>query len=221
MKRQLNLSQTCRPRAHWWLHSTPRSAWHRMRLPILDYGEFNFFKVLHIFVRALFTRIRFKLTRCFSILQNTDLYSEWYFFGEFITEHMETLWQVRSWPRSLPLALTSRRSSTRTCLSLFGMSEVQSEGIHGSMKHPVRVKEISRASRPSKWGPCLKMKGCFPSKPIFSDFFSKHVHVFKGMFLCSLFDWSLGGQDKIRPLWRHYYQGTNGFLGVGDELWQI
>ena len=25
--------------------------------------------------------------------------------------------------------------------------------------------------------------------------------------------WDVGGQDKIRPLWRHYYQGTNGFFG--------
>merc|ERR1712187_340035 len=22
--------------------------------------------------------------------------------------------------------------------------------------------------------------------------------------------WDVGGQDKIRPLWRHYYQGTHG-----------
>ena len=22
--------------------------------------------------------------------------------------------------------------------------------------------------------------------------------------------WDVGGQDKIRPLWRHYYTGTNG-----------
>merc|ERR1712099_92909 len=29
--------------------------------------------------------------------------------------------------------------------------------------------------------------------------------------------WDVGGQDKIRPLWRHYYQGTNGLIYVGDS----
>lgn len=24
--------------------------------------------------------------------------------------------------------------------------------------------------------------------------------------------WDVGGQDKIRPLWRHYFQNTQGFL---------
>merc|ERR1739844_632122 len=27
----------------------------------------------------------------------------------------------------------------------------------------------------------------------------------------------VGGQDKIRPLWRHYYQGTNGIIFVVDS----
>jgi len=26
--------------------------------------------------------------------------------------------------------------------------------------------------------------------------------------------WDVGDQDKIRPLWRHYYQGTNGLICV-------
>nr|ACU45101.1 ADP ribosylation factor 1 [Pfiesteria piscicida] len=29
--------------------------------------------------------------------------------------------------------------------------------------------------------------------------------------------WDIGGQDKIRPLWRHYYQGTNGLIFVVDS----
>merc|ERR1712218_618758 len=29
--------------------------------------------------------------------------------------------------------------------------------------------------------------------------------------------WYVGGQDRIRPLWRHYYQGTNGLLYVVDS----
>merc|ERR1739849_447 len=29
--------------------------------------------------------------------------------------------------------------------------------------------------------------------------------------------WDVGGQDKIRPLWRHYYQGTNGPIFVVDS----
>merc|ERR1711861_86352 len=29
--------------------------------------------------------------------------------------------------------------------------------------------------------------------------------------------WDVGGQDKIRPLWRHYYQGTQGLIFVVDS----
>jgi len=29
--------------------------------------------------------------------------------------------------------------------------------------------------------------------------------------------WDIGGQDKIRPLWRHYYQGTQGLVYVLDS----
>jgi len=29
--------------------------------------------------------------------------------------------------------------------------------------------------------------------------------------------WDVGGQDKIRRLWRHYYQGTNGLIFVVDS----
>merc|ERR1711934_1024985 len=29
--------------------------------------------------------------------------------------------------------------------------------------------------------------------------------------------WDVGGQDKIRPLWRHYYQNTQGLIFVGDS----
>merc|ERR1719433_1485870 len=29
--------------------------------------------------------------------------------------------------------------------------------------------------------------------------------------------WDVGGQDMIRPLWRHYYQGTNGLIYVVDS----
>jgi small GTP-binding protein len=29
--------------------------------------------------------------------------------------------------------------------------------------------------------------------------------------------WDVGGQEKIRPLWRHYYQGTNGLIFVVDS----
>ncbi|XP_078366570.1 ADP-ribosylation factor 6-like [Oculina patagonica] len=28
--------------------------------------------------------------------------------------------------------------------------------------------------------------------------------------------WDVGGQDKIRPLWRHYYNGTQGLIFVVD-----
>merc|ERR1711879_997095 len=29
--------------------------------------------------------------------------------------------------------------------------------------------------------------------------------------------WDVGGQDKIRPLWRHYYAGTDGVIFVIDS----
>jgi small GTP-binding protein len=29
--------------------------------------------------------------------------------------------------------------------------------------------------------------------------------------------WDIGGQDKIRPLWRHYYQNTQGIIFVVDS----
>jgi len=29
--------------------------------------------------------------------------------------------------------------------------------------------------------------------------------------------WDVGGQDKIRPLWRHYYQNTQGVIYVVDS----
>eukprot|EP01029_Cantina_marsupialis_P000060 TRINITY_DN1005_c0_g1_i1.p2 TRINITY_DN1005_c0_g1~~TRINITY_DN1005_c0_g1_i1.p2 ORF type:complete len:130 (+),score=21.43 TRINITY_DN1005_c0_g1_i1:40-429(+) len=29
--------------------------------------------------------------------------------------------------------------------------------------------------------------------------------------------WDVGGQDKIRPLWRHYYQATQGVIFVVDS----
>jgi len=33
----------------------------------------------------------------------------------------------------------------------------------------------------------------------------------------SLTVWDVGGQDKIRPLWRHYYQNTQGIIFVVDS----
>lgn len=29
--------------------------------------------------------------------------------------------------------------------------------------------------------------------------------------------WDVGGQDKLRPLWRHYFQNTNGLIFVVDS----
>merc|ERR1712159_149622 len=29
--------------------------------------------------------------------------------------------------------------------------------------------------------------------------------------------WDVGGQDKIRPLWRHYFQNTQGVISVVDS----
>lgn len=35
--------------------------------------------------------------------------------------------------------------------------------------------------------------------------------------LAGLQVWDVGGQDKIRPLWRHYYQNTQGIIFVVDS----
>ena len=29
--------------------------------------------------------------------------------------------------------------------------------------------------------------------------------------------WDVGGQDKLRPLWRHYYQNTDAIIYVVDS----
>ena len=29
--------------------------------------------------------------------------------------------------------------------------------------------------------------------------------------------WDVGGQDKIRPLWKHYFQNTQGLIFVVDS----
>merc|ERR1719254_242516 len=34
---------------------------------------------------------------------------------------------------------------------------------------------------------------------------------------CSLTVWDIGGQDKIRKLWRYYYEGTQGLIYVVDS----
>ena len=37
------------------------------------------------------------------------------------------------------------------------------------------------------------------------------------IYLIILFIQDVGGQDKIRPLWRHYYTGTQGLIFVVDS----
>ena len=37
------------------------------------------------------------------------------------------------------------------------------------------------------------------------------------MFKKSFTVWDVGGQDKIRPLWRHYFQNTQGLIFVVDS----
>lgn len=36
-------------------------------------------------------------------------------------------------------------------------------------------------------------------------------------FKTNLYSQDVGGQDKIRPLWRHYYTGTQGLIFVIDS----
>eukprot|EP00448_Togula_jolla_P004230 CAMPEP_0170608752 /NCGR_PEP_ID=MMETSP0224-20130122/21753_1 /TAXON_ID=285029 /ORGANISM="Togula jolla, Strain CCCM 725" /LENGTH=236 /DNA_ID=CAMNT_0010934001 /DNA_START=80 /DNA_END=790 /DNA_ORIENTATION=- len=39
----------------------------------------------------------------------------------------------------------------------------------------------------------------------------------RGRSLVSFTAWDIGGRDKIRPLWRHYYQGINALIFVVDS----
>ena len=32
--------------------------------------------------------------------------------------------------------------------------------------------------------------------------------------------WDVGGQDKIRPLWRHYFQNTQGMYNIGAFIFK-
>ena len=51
----------------------------------------------------------------------------------------------------------------------------------------------------------------------FGDFLKIIISIFKGFNVetveyknISFTVWDVGGQDKIRPLWRHYFQNTQG-----------
>ena len=118
----------------------------------------------------------YSTVRCFKMLiSNTDFYVVEWIWVSSAPQHLE-MWQARWWPRFLPLALTSRQSSTRTCLSPFGMSEVE-KGIHGSMETPLYLKRVKENSRNilNMWGrhvlKYLKIikRYVFSSKPVFSS----------------------------------------------------
>lgn len=54
--------------------------------------------------------------------------------------------------------------------------------------------------------------------------YSTHVPLFLGFNVetveyknISFTVWDVGGQDKIRPLWRHYFQNTQGLIFVVDS----
>lgn len=54
----------------------------------------------------------------------------------------------------------------------------------------------------------------FPFFPFFSFLF---FFFFLSLSQQSFTVWDVGGQDKIRPLWRHYYQNTQGIIFVVDS----
>ena len=53
----------------------------------------------------------------------------------------------------------------------------------------------------------------FPSSLIFAGF---NVETVEYKNICFTV-WDVGGQDKIRPLWRHYFQNTQGLIFVVDS----
>lgn len=53
--------------------------------------------------------------------------------------------------------------------------------------------------------PCVCVLVCVPKCSLLAS-----------IFVCPQV-WDVGGQDKIRPLWRHYYQNTQGIIFVVDS----
>jgi len=58
----------------------------------------------------------------------------------------------------------------------------------------------------------------------YSIFFNSYIFIILGFNVetveyknISFTVWDVGGQDKIRPLWRHYYQNTQGIIFVVDS----
>ena len=48
-----------------------------------------------------------------------------------------------------------------------------------------------------------------------ADFFKEIRYLIDHFYIKLVFQ-DVGGQDKIRPLWRHYYTGTQGLIFVVD-----
>uniref|UniRef100_A0A8D2CB82 ARF GTPase 3 n=2 Tax=Sus scrofa TaxID=9823 RepID=A0A8D2CB82_PIG len=60
-------------------------------------------------------------------------------------------------------------------------------------------------------GPCNLCWGCrLPTYPGFNVETVEYKNI-------SFTVWDVGGQDKIRPLWRHYFQNTQGLIFVVDS----
>jgi ADP-ribosylation factor protein 6 len=68
-----------------------------------------------------------------------------------------------------------------------------------------------------------------PDRFVIDDWYRVHLRALKQSYLVGFnvetvtyknvkFNvWDVGGQDKIRPLWRHYYTGTQGLVFVVDS----
>ena len=62
------------------------------------------------------------------------------------------------------------------------------------------------------WPPCLDL----PSHPLVFLLAGFNVETVEYKNICFTV-WDVGGQDKIRPLWRHYFQNTQGLIFVVDS----
>ena len=99
------------------------------------------------------------------------------------------------------------RLSDKTCLAANSDADI------ASIAHAIIIKEAE-----------LVFHTNYPYPPKFTSKPTRLLHNYLGFNVetveyknISFTVWDVGGQDKIRPLWRHYYQNTQGLIFVVDS----
>ena len=97
------------------------------------------------------------------------------------------------------------RLSDKTCLAANSDADI------ASIAHAIIIKEAELVFHTSY--PLPQITSANPALTQFLGFNVETVE-YKNI---SFTVWDVGGQDKIRPLWRHYYQNTQGLIFVVDS----